>query len=109
MKIDEQALEPGTDEIRGKHGTGQYTGGARHDRDLTAVKLESNKQRIELCESRFGVKPADSMRKAVQRRLEDLLRKAASVEEGGKTKANKVLPGSIIAYNHSFLVSSKAI
>lgn len=26
--------EPGTDEIRGKHGTGHYTGGARHDRDL---------------------------------------------------------------------------
>jgi len=22
MKMDEQALEPGTDEIRGKHGTG---------------------------------------------------------------------------------------
>ena len=34
MKMDEQALEPGTDEIRGKHGTGHYTGGARHDRDL---------------------------------------------------------------------------
>ena len=34
MKMDEQALEPGTDEIWGKHGTGQYTGGARHDRDL---------------------------------------------------------------------------
>ncbi|KAI3668506.1 hypothetical protein L1987_88508 [Smallanthus sonchifolius] len=27
MKMDEQALEPGTDEIRGKHGTGHYTGG----------------------------------------------------------------------------------
>ncbi|GKC39490.1 hypothetical protein Tco_1051874 [Tanacetum coccineum] len=34
MKMDEQALEPGTDEIRGKHGTGHYTGGARHDCDL---------------------------------------------------------------------------
>lgn len=30
MKMDEQALELGTDEIRGKHGTGHYTGGARH-------------------------------------------------------------------------------
>ena len=34
MKMDEQALEPGTDEIRKKDGTGHYTGGARHDRDL---------------------------------------------------------------------------
>lgn len=34
MKIDEQALEPGTDEIRGKDGTGHYTGGARHGRDF---------------------------------------------------------------------------
>ncbi|KAM7465356.1 hypothetical protein LguiB_012918 [Lonicera macranthoides] len=34
MKMDEQALEPGTDEIRRKHGTGHYTWGARHDRDL---------------------------------------------------------------------------
>lgn len=34
MKMDEQALEPVTDSIRGKHGTGHYTGGARHDRDL---------------------------------------------------------------------------
>ncbi|CAL1393794.1 unnamed protein product [Linum trigynum] len=34
MKMDEQALEPGTDEIRGKHVTGHYTGEARHDRDL---------------------------------------------------------------------------
>lgn len=30
MKMDEQALEPGTDEIRGKDVTGHYTGGARH-------------------------------------------------------------------------------
>ncbi|GFS28570.1 hypothetical protein Acr_00g0002560 [Actinidia rufa] len=34
MKMDEQALEPGTDEIRGKHGTGHYTGGGR---DMTAT------------------------------------------------------------------------
>ncbi|KAK1405834.1 hypothetical protein QVD17_42413 [Tagetes erecta] len=33
MKMDEQALEPGTDEIRGKHGTGHYTG----RRDMTAT------------------------------------------------------------------------
>lgn len=33
MKMDEQALEPGTDEIRGKDGTGHYTGG----RDMTAT------------------------------------------------------------------------
>ncbi|KAL8267772.1 hypothetical protein R6Q59_001570 [Mikania micrantha] len=33
MKMDEQALEPGTDEIRGKHGTDNYTGG----RDMTAT------------------------------------------------------------------------
>jgi|APAga8741243855_1050100.scaffolds.fasta_scaffold153546_2 hypothetical protein len=39
MKMDEQALEPGTDEIRGKHGTGQYTGGARHDRDLIKIQV----------------------------------------------------------------------
>ena len=30
MKMDEQALEPGTDEIREKERTGHYTGGARH-------------------------------------------------------------------------------
>jgi len=29
MKMDEQAREPGTDEIRGKHGTGHCTGGGR--------------------------------------------------------------------------------
>ena len=34
MKMDEQALEPGTEEIREKDRTGHYTGGARHDRDL---------------------------------------------------------------------------
>lgn len=34
MKMDEQALEPGTDEIRGKHGSGHYTGGGR---DMTAT------------------------------------------------------------------------
>lgn len=34
MKMDEQALEPGTDEIRRKHGTGHYTGGGR---DMTAT------------------------------------------------------------------------
>lgn len=31
--MDEQALEPGTDEIRGKDVTGHYTGG----RDMTAT------------------------------------------------------------------------
>lgn len=34
MKMDEQALEPGTDEMRRKHGTGYYTGGRR---DMTAT------------------------------------------------------------------------
>nr|GLL21511.1 hypothetical protein LSAT_7X96720 [Ipomoea trifida]GMC58522.1 Two-component response regulator ARR12 [Ipomoea batatas] len=33
MKMDEQALESGTDEIRGKHGSGHYTGG----QDMTAT------------------------------------------------------------------------
>lgn len=33
MKMDEQALEPGTDEIRVKQGTGHYTGG----RDMIAT------------------------------------------------------------------------
>ena len=33
IKMDEQALEPGTDEIRGKDVTGHYTGG----RDMTAT------------------------------------------------------------------------
>ena len=36
--------------------------------------------------SAFGVNPAASMRKAAQRRLEGLLRKAARAAEGGKTK-----------------------
>lgn len=34
MQMDEQALEPGTDEIRRKDGTGHYTGGRR---DMTAT------------------------------------------------------------------------
>ncbi|KAK4372489.1 hypothetical protein RND71_007873 [Anisodus tanguticus] len=34
MKMDEHALELGTDEIRGKHESGHYIGGTRHDRDL---------------------------------------------------------------------------
>lgn len=34
MKMDEQALEPGTDEMRRKDGTGYYTGGRR---DMTAT------------------------------------------------------------------------
>lgn len=33
LKMDEQALEPETDEIRGKHGTDHYTRG----RDMTAT------------------------------------------------------------------------
>jgi hypothetical protein len=46
MKMDEQALEPGTDEIRGKDVTGHYTGGARHDRDLR-FNVEKTKGRGE--------------------------------------------------------------
>lgn len=34
MKMDEQALEPGTDEIRGKHESGHYTRGRQ---DMTAT------------------------------------------------------------------------
>jgi hypothetical protein len=34
MKMDEQALEPGTDEIRGETWNRSLYWGARHDRDL---------------------------------------------------------------------------
>ncbi|MCE2056017.1 hypothetical protein HAX54_043925 [Datura stramonium] len=42
MKMDEQALEPGTDEIRGKHGSGHYTGG----QDMTATKKKVPLKRL---------------------------------------------------------------
>lgn len=34
MKMDEEAKEPGTDQIRGKHETGHYTSGGQ---DMTAT------------------------------------------------------------------------
>lgn len=45
MKIDEQALEPGTDEIRGKDGTGHYTGGETWPRLKIQVPLKRLKER----------------------------------------------------------------
>lgn len=45
MKMDEQALEPGTDEIRGKHGTGHYTvGGETSPRLKIQVPLKRLKE-----------------------------------------------------------------
>lgn len=43
MKMDEQALEPGTDEIRRKHGTGHYTG-AEAINELTRCKQRELEQ-----------------------------------------------------------------
>lgn len=34
IKVDEEALEPGSDEIRGKHESGHYTRGGQ---DMTAT------------------------------------------------------------------------
>ncbi|TQD70664.1 hypothetical protein C1H46_043805 [Malus baccata] len=42
MKMDEQALEPGTDEIRGETWNRSLYWGARHDRDLRFKDLSNN-------------------------------------------------------------------
>ncbi|KAK1419454.1 hypothetical protein QVD17_28622 [Tagetes erecta] len=49
MKMDEQALEPGTDEIRGKHGTGHYTGrtDARGGINMGEAGIESFQELVE--------------------------------------------------------------
>lgn len=103
--MDEQALEPETDEIRGKHGTGHYTGG----RDMTATSDSSTVEKTKGTGGMTTCKKAQantSLPEEARLRLPD---PGHNLPRDGEPLASpflaspSCLPSSCLSYSSSFL------